>query len=373
MGADIEQIEGTGSYRLTALASGDTEGLRYKFVWEQNGWANWGVIRDDDADPSAVWVPPAEGSYTIWVDFVDSTGKRTSLTYDVVVASPWDFGIDVGPSAVSSGEAVSVASSIEGATGEGFTFNYLWNYEGAWQEWDSTVKSTGQPTSATSWSFTPQKPGRYQVHVDVMDPTGFVRTYDTWVWCLGDASASDRVEIDTPYIDQNAYGAWMGCEAASLYMALKGCGHLEGVTYPQFLAAMPRTYDGNPYHGFVGDPYSVTSGLYQSIYPAPLAQWGAAYGSVRDVSGSTVEDLVRYVQMGQPVVVYVTVDFEAVEWKTYHFGPAVDNAHVMTLVGYDPAKRELLVADPNSRGRYWVGWDAFAAAYDAQRFAVAVA
>lgn len=185
------------------------------------------------------------------------------------------------------------------------------------------------------------------------------------------APAPSYVELDTPYVDQIAEGMPMGCEAASLYMAMRGKGYLQGVSYLDFIATMPLT-SGTPNDGFVGNPAWVDLSLYQSIYPMALACWGSQYGNVADISGSSVWDLVEQLQAGNPVVVYVTVDFRPVVWSDWWFGPAVDNAHVMTLVGYDPATDRLLVADPNSRGRYWVDWFTFYAAYGAQHFAAVV-
>lgn len=185
------------------------------------------------------------------------------------------------------------------------------------------------------------------------------------------APAPSYVELDTPYVDQIAEGMPMGCEAASLYMAMRGKGYLQDVSYLDFIATMPLT-SGTPNDGFVGNPAWVDLSLYQSIYPMALACWGSQYGNVADISGSSVWDLVEQLQAGNPVVVYVTVDFRPVVWSDWWFGPAVDNAHVMTLVGYDPATDRLLVADPNSRGRYWVDWFTFYAAYGAQHFAAVV-
>ena len=192
---------------------------------------------------------------------------------------------------------------------------------------------------------------------------------------LGSLSAGQdaaRVELSVPYVDQNAEGMPLGCEGASLWMALRGKGYLQGVSYADFMATMPYSDDGDPNHGFAGNPARYDAGAYGGIYAAPLASWGARFGSVQDMSGSSQWQLVEELEAGNPVVVYVTKQFQAPQWAQWPFGQAVDNAHVVTLIGYDPATDTLEVADPNSGGTYWVDWWTFYKAYSACRAAVVV-
>lgn len=190
---------------------------------------------------------------------------------------------------------------------------------------------------------------------------------------LGSANLS-YVSHSVPTVNQLSEGAVMGCEGAALYMALRGAGALGGVSFASFLNTMPLASDANPNHGFVGSPwdYEEDTGIYQSIYPSALASWGSRYGAVRDISGTSTLGLAGQLQAGRNVVVYVTADFRPVQWKSYFFGSAVNNAHVMTLVGFDPTSGRFQVADPKYGSTYWVDWATFDAAYSAQRFAVAV-
>ena len=183
------------------------------------------------------------------------------------------------------------------------------------------------------------------------------------------------VAHEVPYVDQNAEGAPMGCEGAALYMALRGQGALADVSFKDFLNDMPRTFDGDPNHGFVGNPWvdEESTGIYQSIYPAPLAAWGAKYGEVRDITGTSTLGLAQQLVAGKNIVAYVSLDFQPVRWKTYSFGAAIENAHVIAIVGFDPGTARFLVADPNSKGgTQWVDWDVFDASYASRTFAVAV-
>lgn len=45
---------------------------------------------------------------------------------------------------------------------------------------------------------------------------------------------------------------------------------------------------------------------------------------------------------------------------------------MVTIIGFNEQNHALYVADPNSRGCYWVSWSSFTRAYDGMRFAVAI-
>ena len=183
------------------------------------------------------------------------------------------------------------------------------------------------------------------------------------------------VAHEVPYIDQNAEGAVMGCEGASLYMVLRGQGKLADMSFEDFLNDMPRAADNDPNHGYVGNPwaYEEHTGIYQNIYPEPLAQWGSKYGEMRDITGTSTLGLAQQICAGKDIVAYVTVDFQPARWRTYFFGTAVENAHVIAVIGFDPGTARFLVADPNSKGgTQWIDWDVFDASYAPRMYAVSV-
>ena len=177
--------------------------------------------------------------------------------------------------------------------------------------------------------------------------------------------------IRVPYVDQMAEGAEMGCEGASLYMALRAKGKLSGVTYKQSMATMPYADDENPYHGFVGSPWEVTGGFDGMMMPA-VAEWGNRYAKTVDMTGCTDRELIAQVQAGNPVVVWVSVDFCDTYVEHRWFGDTNYRGHVMTLVGYDERTNRYCVADPNERGVYWVDEDTFMASWHVLRGAVEV-
>ncbi len=178
--------------------------------------------------------------------------------------------------------------------------------------------------------------------------------------------------IDHPYIDQNAEGAILGCEGASLYMALRACGYISDMSFVEFMDTMPYSSNNNPFEGFCGSPWYYTPGIYNGILMPATAEWGARFGSVEDITGCSEYELVYRVLQGQPVVIWVTVNFQTPIIVDEWYGTVYNNGHTMTLVGYNPDTQELQVADPNSLGTYWVSWDTFFNAWLPQRGAVAV-
>jgi uncharacterized protein YjdB len=179
-------------------------------------------------------------------------------------------------------------------------------------------------------------------------------------------------ELNVPFINQYASNAPMGCEAASLLQALKTLGYAKNYTLTAFLNEMPISYNNDPNNGFAGNPYIImTNGVYQSIFAKPLANWGTKYGNVQNISGSSASNLKLQLTLGRPVVVYVTYNFESPTYGYYFWGKGVDNAHIMTLAGYNSTTKKYLVSDP-AKGKYWVDYAVFEKAYNLTKGAVVV-
>lgn len=187
--------------------------------------------------------------------------------------------------------------------------------------------------------------------------------------------------IGIPYVNQySPVYAPMGCEGASLLMALKYKGYTS-LDLKSFLDAMPKT-ERDPFSGFASTPYKIVSEvpeIFQSIFPGALTAFGNRYsGNVADGSGYTTAQLKAEIDKGNPVVAYVTTrNYETPVWKVYDMGPSgsvniVDNMHVMVLTGYN-SDGEYHVTDPaSSRNTYWVSQVKFETAYNALRWAVVV-
>ncbi|MGG0655642.1 C39 family peptidase [Rummeliibacillus pycnus] len=194
-------------------------------------------------------------------------------------------------------------------------------------------------------------------------------------------SSGDKkaISLDVPYINQmKPLYAPFGCEGASLQQALQYKGYAQKTSYKKFLNNMPKT-KRNPYKGFAGSPYYAIDGVFQSIFPKALANYGKKYSStVKDITGASTKDLRNELTAGNPIVVYVTLGFSKPKWTKWDMGSAgknvkmVDNLHVMTLAGYSSKTKRYKVVDPNDKGVYWVNKYEFERAYNALKYAVVV-
>lgn len=189
-------------------------------------------------------------------------------------------------------------------------------------------------------------------------------------WVLAhDLKTPAKVNLGAPYISQNAVKAWMGCESASLLEGLQDKGVLKSTGLVAFMRHLPRSKNNNPNNGFAGSPYKVTPGVFQSIFPKPLAKWGNTYTPVKNISGASLAKLRSQLRLHNPVVVYVTLHFAKAQYGHYFWGTGINNSHVMLLDGYKAGAYH--VADPN-HGKYWVSAKKFARSYNYKHFAVAV-
>ncbi len=87
----VEGLDVSGEARcgkplgLKARVSGDTDGLKYKFVWEKGGWAKWGTVGGgSSSSASCEWTPSEPGEYTLYLDVIDGEQAK-HLTRKVTV------------------------------------------------------------------------------------------------------------------------------------------------------------------------------------------------------------------------------------------------------------------------------------------------
>ncbi|MFB8538758.1 C39 family peptidase [Enterococcus thailandicus] len=158
---------------------------------------------------------------------------------------------------------------------------------------------------------------------------------------------------------------------ASLLQALQYKGKITNWSLTQFLNTIPKSTNGNPNTGFVGSPFVENSWTYSAIYPAPLTTWGQKYGNVQNISGSSMNILLNEVKSGNPVVAWVTINFQPIRWGNWNFGVAANNNHAVTLDGYNKGSNQVHVSDPIS-GSYWLSRTTFENIYNARKYAVVV-
>ncbi len=201
------------SVTVTPVTSGDFEGATYNYVWQRDGsWAegDWGSTVKDTGrgtpDSSSALTLTRAGSYTIYVDVTDRSGRKRTMSATLEVSPPsWSFSdVRLSASRVTSGEPVTVTPEVSGDL-DGATYNYVWSYGGGWDLWGSTVRDIGRGTGEASSALTLTRAGSYTLYVDVTDRSGQKRTMSATLevsppsWSFaGVVVSSPRVRVDEP-------------------------------------------------------------------------------------------------------------------------------------------------------------------------------
>lgn len=180
---------------------------------------------------------------------------------------------------------------------------------------------------------------------------------------------SSEILLNAENINQNAWGAINGCEAASMLAGLHYQHHALDINYGQFLLEMPISPDANPYRGFGGSPFKNQKGKFEAIFVQPLILWASRYGHLQDLSGANPEWLYEAVKAGNPVLTFVTVHFADPEWEQYPFGKVPVNNHAVLLDGLKAD--QVHVSDPID-GKYWLSKDQFERIYNLRRMAITI-
>ena len=194
-GVSLTRADGDGpsvgdKCKLNIQTSGDTEGLKYKIVYERGDWASWGTLRNADSSTSCDWVPNVSGTVNIWVDVFEPTGKVKTVHFPVTVTKE---SVDYNSLSCSStlirlGESVSVKALLSGQT-DYLTCKFVWSRNN-WAEW-----GVAQMGSDTNLSLTPSKAGDYQINCDVILSDGSYTTkaikFSVWDYAGPTAISTD--------------------------------------------------------------------------------------------------------------------------------------------------------------------------------------
>ncbi|MBP2028620.1 uncharacterized protein YvpB [Acetoanaerobium pronyense] len=144
-----------------------------------------------------------------------------------------------------------------------------------------------------------------------------------------------------------------GCEITSLTAVLNFHGYDISKTHmaDNYLDKVPfsrvngKLYGGNPYEAFAGDP-THSSGFF--VYGPPIAKAANNYfqdiqgnNNAIDISGSTSEEIIEYLNQGLPVVIWVTLDLSHPRLNySWYIKESNDkfiapvNLHAVVLKGY---------------------------------------
>lgn len=190
-----------------------------------------------------------------------------------------------------------------------------------------------------------------------------------------------HTEFPVNYVSQlKPYYIPQGCELISLFMALRTKGHALNVSTADFVAHRPQ-HPTNPFKGYAGSPFHSTPGIRNTINPGPLAMYGRQYGAdIVDMSGQSFDAVIKQVQHGNPVVLFLTSFYAPPRWEKFYIEGSwmtlLRNNHVVVAHGYDVNTRQILLADPYSASgaplNMWKSRAQIEALYNARHHAIAV-
>lgn len=157
-------------------------------------------------------------------------------------------------------------------------------------------------------------------------------------------------------INQYSEGYPTGCESAALTILLRYYGlniNMSDVVDRLPKGSLPYTengirYGGNPYVEFVGHPNSSSS---YGVYEKPILSVAESFKSgVIDGRGMKLDDVLKIVSEGRPVIVWVSmnmaVPYISTSWTYKPTGEKISwmaNEHALVIVGYN--QNNIVVSD----------------------------
>lgn len=174
---------------------------------------------------------------------------------------------------------------------------------------------------------------------------------------------------NVPFVSQKDTKIFNGCEAASLLMALKYKEKLLDYDLHKFVLEMPK-HDSDPHKGFIYsiydyEPLDVT----HWIAPDALTEFAKNYITAQNISGASVDDLKKHISDGNPIIIYITANFEKPNIIPNQEVPL--NLHVVLLTGYNNTTDEYIVLDPYY-GRLIIKGENFRTSYNHLKYAVLI-
>lgn len=157
-------------------------------------------------------------------------------------------------------------------------------------------------------------------------------------------------------INQYTEGYPTGCESAALTILLRYYGlniNMSDVVNRLPKGSLPYTengirYGGNPYVEFVGHPNSSSS---YGVYEKPIISVAESFKpGIIDGSGMKLDDVLKVVSEGRPVLVWVSmnmaVPYISTSWTYKPTGEKISwmaNEHALVIVGYN--QNNVVVSD----------------------------
>lgn len=292
----------------------------------------------------------AEGTYSCTIKYFDESVDfkiNVVSTQDPIILGPNTIAVKKGDSDFNFDKFYTVKAPYNMQYRNIDTSQVNFNKAGDYQATVVTTETTGGSGKRKSRNIT-------------------VKIQDKVIYQL-----PSRTILDVPYYNQMENNAPNGCEATSLYMALKYKKKINTDIH-SFIGSIPQSY--TPYEGFSGDPFSSPTQMneYYTIFPQALMTATYQYAQMRDISGSDINQIIDEIASDHPVIVWVTGGFHTPNMENYYFGKAPSNLHIVLVNGYDRNKKIFYMKDPANKELTEVSFEQFQIAFDAMKYAMVV-
>ncbi|MBM6943358.1 N-acetylmuramoyl-L-alanine amidase family protein, partial [Collinsella intestinalis] len=170
------------SVRVAPIMSGESDDVRYNYVWSRNGsWqeGEWDSTFNSTGSytDQEYWdfIPDRPGVYSLAIDAVQlnsdgSVRYKKTVTKDITVAPVVLSGIEVADAGVV-GDAITIEANVSGLSDEQVDFEYSWHLVN-----NQSISGTSGHTSAASYSFVPSTGGEYLIEVKMSAGGGYTKT-----------------------------------------------------------------------------------------------------------------------------------------------------------------------------------------------------
>ncbi|MBM6908817.1 N-acetylmuramoyl-L-alanine amidase, partial [Collinsella intestinalis] len=170
------------SVRVAPIMSGESDVVRYNYVWSRNGsWqeGEWDSTLNSTGSytDQEYWdfIPDRPGVYSLAIDAVQlnsdgSVRYKKTVTKDITVAPVVLSGIEVADTGVV-GDEITIEANVSGFSDEQVDFEYSWHLVD-----NQSIGGTSGHTSAASFSFVPSTGGDYLIEVKMSAGGGYTKT-----------------------------------------------------------------------------------------------------------------------------------------------------------------------------------------------------
>ena len=148
---------------IDATSEGGVNPITYKFYYKKDG--TYTMIKDYSDSSSIEWTPEEEGTYVVYVDAKDASGKIVSKYINFTVGKGVEItDISLDKTTIKVGDSVNIKTTATG--------NSNLQYRVAVHDFENTWTTLHDFKSSNTTTWTPEIADKYVIWVDVIDEDG---------------------------------------------------------------------------------------------------------------------------------------------------------------------------------------------------------